>query len=75
MKKLLETDEMSVIRTSKGSNNMNVDLALLLLKKCFGLNHKYCVKSVRFGLHFPALGLNTEHLSLFSPNAGKCGPE
>ena len=25
------------------------------------------------GPHFPAFGLNTEYL--FSPNAGKCGPE
>ena len=39
----------------------------------------HCVKSVRIrsysGPHFPAFGLNTEYLSVFSPNAGKCGPE
>ena len=31
------------------------------------------------GPHFPAIGLNTEryspYLSVFNPNAGKCGPE
>ena len=27
------------------------------------------------GLHFPAFGLNTKYLSVFSPNAGKYGPE
>ena len=26
-----------------------------------------------FFQHFPAFGLNTEYLSVFSPNAGKCG--
>ena len=39
----------------------------------------HSVKSVRIrsysGPHFPVFGLNTEYLSLFSPNAGKCGPE
>ena len=39
----------------------------------------HCVKSVRIrsysGLHFPAFGLNTEYLSVFSLNAEKCGPE
>ena len=39
----------------------------------------HSVKSVLIrsysGPHFPVLGLNTEYLSLFSPNAGKCGPE
>ena len=27
------------------------------------------------GPYFPTLGLNTEYLSVFSPNAGKEGPE
>ena len=27
------------------------------------------------GPHFPAFGLNTEYLSVFSPNAGKYGPD
>ena len=42
----------------------------------------YSVKSVRIqsysGPHFPAFELNTRdtaYLSIFSPNAGKCGPE
>ena len=44
----------------------------------------HCVKSVRIrnysGPHFPAFGLNTERYGvfsgeIFSPNAGKCGPE
>ena len=40
-----------------------------------------CVKSVRirsyFCPHFPAFGYfpHTPYLSVFSPNAGKCGPE
>ena len=38
----------------------------------------HCVKSIRIrgysGTHFPAFGLNTERYSLFSRNAGKCGP-
>ena len=44
--------------------------------------NKHCIKSVRIrsnsGPHFPAFGLNTEsteYLSVFSLNAGKCGPE
>ena len=44
---------------------------------------RYCVESVRVrsysGPYFPAFGLNkdriTPYLSLFSPNAGKYGPE
>ena len=44
---------------------------------------KHYVKSVRIrsfsGLYFPAFGLNTERygvsLSVFSPSAGKYGPE
>ena len=39
----------------------------------------HCVKSVRIrsfpGPNFPAFGLNTPYLSVFSPNAGKYGPE
>ena len=42
----------------------------------------HCANSVRIwnysGPHFPAFGLKTERysvLSLFSPNAGKCGTE
>ena len=39
----------------------------------------YCVKSVHIrsysGPHFPAFVLNTVYLSVFSPNAGKFGPE
>ena len=27
------------------------------------------------GPYFPALGLNTERYSVFSPSTGKCGPE
>ena len=38
----------------------------------------HCAKSVRIrkfsGPYFPALGLNTEYLSVFIPNAGKYGP-
>ena len=38
----------------------------------------HCVKSVRIqafsGPYFPTLGLNKE-ISVFSPNAGKYGPE
>ena len=41
---------------------------------------EHCIKSVRVqsfsGPHFPAFGLNMERsLSIFSPNAGKYGPE
>ena len=40
---------------------------------------QWSVKSVHIwnfsDLYFPAFGLNTEYLSLFSPNAGKYGPE
>ena len=46
------------------------------------LKAQHCVKSVRIqsfsGPCFPAFGLNTEdtpYLSVFSPNAGKYGPE
>ena len=46
------------------------------------LKEAHSVKSVRIwsysGLHFPIFGLNienTEYLSVFSLNAGKCGPE
>ena len=39
----------------------------------------HCVKRVRIrsysGPHFPAFGLNTPYISVFSPNVGKCGPE
>ena len=39
----------------------------------------HCVKSVGIrsfsGTYFPAFGLNTEYLSVFSLNAGKYGPE
>ena len=45
----------------------------------------HCVKSAKYGVfsgpYFPAFGLNTErygvspYLSVFSPNAGKYGPE
>ena len=39
-------------------------------------NESHCVKDVRIlsysGLHFPA---STPYLSVFSPNAGKCGSE
>ena len=45
-------------------------------------NTEHCVRSVRIrsysGPHFPSFGLttrNTPYLSIFSPNAGKCGPE
>ena len=42
-------------------------------------NVYHCVKSVRIrsysGPYFPAFGLNTEYLSVFSQNAGKYGPE
>ena len=40
---------------------------------------KHCLESVHIrsysGLHFPAFGLTTPYLSVFSPNAGKYGPE
>ena len=40
---------------------------------------QHCVKSFRIwsysGSYFSAFGLNTEGYSVFSPNAGKCGPE
>ena len=44
------------------------------------IKHYHCVKGVRIwsycGLYFPAFGLHTEtYLSVFSPNAGKYGPE
>ena len=39
----------------------------------------HCVKSVRIrsysGSYFPAFELNTPYLSVFSPNAGKYGPD
>ena len=39
----------------------------------------HCLKSVSIWSfsdpNFPALGLNTDHLSVFSTNAGKYGPE
>ena len=46
------------------------------LQKCGKL---HCMKSDRIrsfsGPYFPAFGLNTPCLSVFSPNAGKYGPE
>ena len=40
---------------------------------------QHCVKSVRIrrfsGPYIPAFGLNTEYLSVFSPNAGNYRPE
>ena len=40
---------------------------------------QHCVKNVRIlsysGAYFPAFGLNTPYLSIFSPNAGIYGPE
>ena len=40
---------------------------------------QHCVNSVRIrtysGPYFPAFGLNTPYLSIFSPNAGKYGPD
>ena len=52
---------------------------------CLHCEILHCVKSVRIrsysGPIFPAFGLNTkryrvtEYLSVFSPNARKCGPE
>ena len=42
-------------------------------------NNKHCIKSVRIrsfsSPHFPPFGLDTERYSVFSPSAGKCGPE
>ena len=35
---------------------------------------RVCIRSYS-GPHFPAFGLNTPYLPVFSPNAGKCGPE
>ena len=44
-----------------------------------GCISEHCVKSVQiqsfFWSLFPAFVLNTEYLSVFSPNAGKYGPE
>ena len=46
----------------------------LLLEKEY-----HCVRSIHIrsysGPYFPAFGLNTEYLSVFSPNAEKYGPE
>ena len=43
------------------------------------LGTHHCVKSVRIqsysGTYFPAFGMNTERYGVFSPNAGKYGPE
>ena len=51
-------------------------VALLLDVEAFSIFENHCVKSVRircyYGPHFSAFGLNT---SVFSPNAGKYGPE
>ena len=55
------------------------------IRKNLNYNHNYmhCLKSVRIqsfsGPYFPAFGLNTERATpyffVFSPNAGKYGPE
>ena len=40
------------------------------------VSHRDCVKSGVFsGPYFPTFGLNTERYTVFSPNAGKYGPE
>ena len=43
------------------------------------IRQNHCVRSVCIrsysGMHFPAFRLNAERYSIFSPNAGKCGPE
>ena len=50
-----------------------------IMSECHLMPPKHSVKSVRIRSYswpyFPAFGLNTEYLSVFSPNAGKCGPE
>ena len=50
---------------------LNLDKALLFPR------NQHCAKSVRIwsysGPHFPAFGLNTKYLSVFSANARKCG--
>ena len=47
--------------------------------KCFILIKEHCIKSVPMrsysGPYFPAFELNTEYLSVFTLNAGKCQPE
>ena len=61
-----------------GSENVNIKLHFFAVPvssaKLFRETH--CVKKVRIrsysDSHFPAFGLN---LSVFGPNAGKCGPE
>ena len=56
-------------KTEKLHNCVRPFLLLTLHKKSPYLE-LFC--SVFFP-HFPAFGLNTEYLSVFSPNAGKCG--
>ena len=49
-----------------------------LLSQCSSLTlqlRKTCPIRNYSAPHFPAFGLNTEIYGLFSPNAGKCGPE
>ena len=54
----------------------------LILRIGLFVNKFYCMESVHIrsfsGQYFPAFGLNTDlspYLSVFSPNAGKYGPE
>ena len=49
------------------TSTSNVSTNISLRKKCPYLGYS--------GPHFPVFGLNTERYSVFSPSAGKCGPE
>ena len=46
--------------------------------KGYKISYCHCVESVQIrssGPYYPAFGLNTQYLSILSPNAGKYGPE
>ena len=67
----------SVMKELSTNNNCELVIAPHNFTNNFQVLH--CVKSVPIrsysAPHFHAFGLNTERYSVFSPNAGKCGPE
>ena len=61
----------------------SIAIAIIIMILLLLLLFIYFINRVRIpaysGPHFPTFGLNTErdtlYLSVFSPNAGNCGPE
>ena len=70
---------LNTLFTERNSSWLIYESIKKLEVKTSRVSNLHCVKSVRIqsysGPYFPAFGLNTEYLSVSSPNAGKYRPE